>query len=294
MIPTEPGIYRDVSVDDYNAIDAVRRSFLWKLYDRSPGHAVYQQEHPMESEALTDGTMVHTSVLQPEEFPRRYAVLPPFEDDPENTTKDGSIPKSPRATGYYKGKKAMFEAMSASAGTEIVDSRKYEMAYQLGKRIREHKVCGRFFKRGSSNEATAVWVDPDTGIMCKARYDCLVEEGMPTAVDLKTTADAHPRSFAHSIRKFGYHFQAAFYLEGLIANGLSNPNFLIVAGEKSAPYPVVTYQCEAETLALGRKHFQEALRTYAKCVESGQWPYYGDAIETLQLSEWDLKELENA
>ena len=289
--PTKPGIYREMSVEDYDAIPAVRRTFLWNLYNRSPGHAKWMQDNFVATEALSDGTMVHLSVLQPEEFPRQYAVLPPFENDPENRTKQGLEPKNLKSTGYYKEKKAMFTEMCASAGREIVDESKYNMAYELGKRIREHDVTKRFFQRGSANEAVSVWRDVSTDVLCKARYDCLVEEGMPTAVDLKTTADAHPRAFARSIMKWGYYFQAEFYLQGLAANGLHSPNFLIVAGEKSPPYPVVVYECDHKTLKLGALHVAAALKQYKQCMDNNDWPYYSNEICTLQASEWDLKEL---
>ena len=292
MTITEPGIYRDVPVEEYDRIEAVRRTFLFHLFDRSPGHAVYRREHFIATEALLDGVMTHTSLLQPEEFPRLYTVLPPFQDDPENVTKDGSIPKSPKATGYYKDKKAQFESMCGSAGTEIVDAAKYEMAYQLGKRVREHPITKRFFQRGSANEATAVWEDKVTGVLCKARYDCLVEGSMATAVDIKTTRDAHPRSFMWSVGKYGYAFQASFYLEGLRANEMSNANFLIVACEKTPPFPVCVYELDTKTLELGALHVAKALKTYKECVDKNDWPYYGSGIEMLQASEWDLKELE--
>ena len=38
----------------------------------------------------------------------------------------------------------------------------------------------------------------------------------------------------------------------------------------------------------------EVPKQYAQCVENRKWPYYSDEIETLQVSDYDLRELEEA
>ncbi len=290
----KPGIYRNMSVADYDAIPAVRRTFVWNLYDQSPGHAVYKRDNRQPKKAWDDGTMVHTALLQPEEFPREYVVMPPFEADPGNLKADGKAPspENARRTSYYKSKVKQFAKMCESTGAKVIEQRDYDMAYAIGQGIREHPITSRFFQRGSSNEAVVVAEDPATGLLLKARFDCLVEQGMPTGIDIKTTADAHPRAFQQSVRKFGYYFQAAWYLHLLDLVGLKNANFLFVAGEKTPPYPVVVYECEESTLRLGALHVSKALATYQECEKSGVWPYYGLGIETIQLSDFDLKELE--
>jgi hypothetical protein len=238
-LPSEPGIYRDISWDQYNEIDAVRRSFLWDLFKLSPGHAQHFARVHKESDAMDFGTMVHTALLQPEEFPRCYTIMPAFEADAENLTKQGKVPASPKATTYYREKAKAFEAMCASTGTSIVPQAQYDAAYEMGKKIRGHQVAAKFFQRGASSEAVVLWRHEPTGLLCKARFDCLVEGELPTALDVKTTADALPRGFGYSIRKWGYYFQAAFYLSGLRAVGLKHPNFLFLAGESKEPYAVI-------------------------------------------------------
>jgi hypothetical protein len=245
------------------------------------------------------GTMVHTALLQPEEFPRCYTIMPAFEKDEDNVLKqknpDGT-PKKPKPGGekqteYYKRNKATFENMCKSTGASIVTQGDYDAAYETGKKIRSHKVAARFFQRGASSEAVVLWRHDPTGLLCKARFDCLVEGELPTALDVKTTADALPRGFGYSIKKWGYYFQAAFYLSGLRAVGLKHPNFLFLACESKEPYAVIVYECEAETLALGDLHMSNAMALYSQCRERNHWPMYDDAIQPMQLSEWDLKEL---
>ncbi|GAG53449.1 unnamed protein product, partial [marine sediment metagenome] len=144
-IPTEPGIYRDVPNGDYDEIPAVRRSFAWDLFKKSPKHARWIQQHGKTSKALSLGTMVHLAMLQPEEFPRRYSVMPAFDLDVANLTKDGKEPKSPKATGYYRGKAAEFESMCGRDGITIVAQDDYDTAYHIGHNIRNHDDMQRFF-----------------------------------------------------------------------------------------------------------------------------------------------------
>ena len=293
-VVTEPGIYRDMSVEEYDLIPAVRRTFLWDLHNQSPGHAIYNSENRVERKVFATGTMVHTSFLQPEEFPRKYVVMPPFENDELNLTAKGDVPKAPKNTSFYKDKVDAFRDLCASTGAEIVTQDDYNMAYEIGRNIREHEIAQRFFKRGSSNEAVAVARDTETGLLLKARFDCLVEEGMPTAADVKTAQSAHPAYFRYSVRKFGYYFQDSFYLKILRLLGLKNPNFLFIVCEKTPPYPVSVYECQSATGKLGDLHVTRALKRYKECTAAGEWPFYGSGIQTIELSDFDLKELEDA
>ena len=295
-VVTDPGIYREMSVQEYDLIPAVRRTFLWDLYHQSPGHAIYNRDNRKPKKAWDDGTMVHTSLLLPEEFPRQYVVMPPFEKDPENVKADGATPSPENAkrTGYYKAKVKMFEGMVESTSATVVTQADYDMAYGIGKSVREHEVASRFFKRGTSNEAVVVARDPETDLLMKIRCDCLVEGGMPTAADVKTAASAHPEHFRHAVKKWGYYFQDSFYRKVLRLAGLKNPNFLFIVGEKAPPYPVSVYECQSATGKLGDLHVAQSLKRYKQCTVAGEWPFYGSGIQTIELSDYDLKELEDA
>lgn len=291
-IPTEPGIYRDIPNGDYDEIPAVRRTFAWKVFSASPAHACWERDHDKPTKPKSLGVMTHFAMLQPEEFPRSYAVMPAFELDVANLTKSGDAPKSPKATGYYRGKAAEFDSMCGRDGIAIVTQDDYDTAYHIGRNIRSHPDMQRFFQRGTRNEAVSVWRDKSTGLLCKARYDCLVEGDLPTAVDVKTTADGSPWGFLRSVRKWGYYFQAAWYLAGLRAHSYVSPNFLFAVAETFGHHEVTVYELESETLMLGAHHCRAALDTIAACELCDKWPGYGEGIVPLQLSENELKELE--
>jgi hypothetical protein len=169
--------------------------------------------------------------------------------------------------------------------------------------LHAHPVAGPLFARPGRAEQSFFARDLDTGVMCRTRVDWMpdVADGARVlAVDLKSTADAHPDSFAGSMRKFGYHQQAAFYLDALTWLGLDNgraPRFVFVAQEKEPPYLVTIAEPDDEAIEWGRELNRDALRTYARCTATGEWPGYDHGptgIATLSLPGWQVAAYEAA
>ena len=83
---------------------------------------------------------------------------------------------------------------------------------------------------------------------CRARPDALDPNGL--IVDLKTSQDASPDAFARTAATFKYHLQAAWYIDGLHAAGVTPEQtaFAFVVIEKTPPHSVGTYVLDAESL----------------------------------------------
>lgn len=140
--------------------------------------------------------------------------------------------------------------------------------------------------------------------------------------DLKTTEDASPEGFAKSIANWRYDVQHAYYMDGTrlaLEQGKCNPpqegkaelsvywtdpvtgvlcrcrpdfwrgypkHFAFIAVEKKPPYAVGVYVLDSEGVEIGRAQYQHDLRIYAECVRTGEWPGYGDKIQTISLPAW--------
>lgn len=140
--------------------------------------------------------------------------------------------------------------------------------------------------------------------------------------DLKTTEDASPEGFAKSIANWRYDVQHAYYMDGTrlaLEQGKCNPpqegkaelsvywtdpvtgvlcrcrpdfwrgypkHFAFIAVEKKPPYAVGVYVLDSEGVEIGRAQYQHDLRVYAECVRSGEWPGYGDKIQTISIPGW--------
>jgi len=139
--------------------------------------------------------------------------------------------------------------------------------------------------------------DPQTGVLCRCRPDYWRHDGI--IVDLKTARDASRDGFSKSIDGWRYDVQAAYYIDGIAraraAGGIDMPApraFVFIAAEKAAPYGVAVYNIDAQSIAIGRREYREDLDIYAECSATGEWPGYGDKIQSISLPEWRLRQEE--
>lgn len=193
----------------------------------------------------------------------------------------------------WRSKAAQAERDEArAAGAVPILAADYDAALAMRDGVTAHPLAAKLFADGKA-EQSGWWNDERTDITLRFRPDWLTEiDGRTTCVDLKTTINADPDEFIRSIVKFGYHQQAAWYLDGLIAHGYDDPRFLIVAVEKSAPHLVSVIELDDTALAEGRRLNREAIDLYADCIKTDTWPAYGDDIHLLSLPEWALPDLE--
>lgn len=178
------------------------------------------------------------------------------------------------------------------AGAVPILAGDYAAAEDMRHGVMSHPLAASLFSEGRA-ELSGWWNDDLTGTTLRFRPDWLTEiDGRTVCVDLKTTINADPEDFIRSIVKFGYHQQAAWYLDGLGAHGYDDPRFVIVAVEKSAPHLVSVLELDDTAIAEGRRLNREAIDLYADCVKTDTWPAYGDECHLLSLPEWALPDLE--
>ena len=121
--------------------------------------------------------------------------------------------------------------------------------------------------------------------MCKIRPDKLPGNGI--CVDIKTTDDASPEGFSKSCANYGYHIQAAFYLEGLTRiTGEQHDTFVFIAVEKTPPYGIGVYYASHDFIAKGRELMGKALDIYSECLKTNLWPCYSAEAKELNLPRW--------
>jgi exodeoxyribonuclease VIII len=278
MTTPAPGIYLGVSYDAYAAWPAARHSDL-KEFSRSPAHARYRQLHGGgdQTEAQGFGTLCHLLLFQPERLELEYALTPEARVD--RRTKDG---------------KAAYAAWVAEAKGRIpLDRDEHRRAARIVDAIRSVPTVAELLRAPGANEVSIAWQDERSGELCKARLDAVRSfMGWTFVLDLKTALDASPRAFSRAIAAFGYHSQAAFYLDGLAALAEAGRRFVFVAAEKDEPHGVALYEIDDEDLEVGRRTYRRHLAQYAECRRTGVWPSYPDGVEPLRLPGWARKEQE--
>ena len=278
-----PGIHYDVSFSDYLAIEAVNVSTL-KAGERSMAHMREAMLHPKApTKTMALGTLTHAGQLEPLSIAQRYVVMPPFELDEANLTK-ADVRTESKATKYYKQKVAAFEGVNRDK--EIVSQADFDAMLAMVNSIKGNPTAMRLFGRGEAREATLIWEDEETGLLCKARADALLSDEWPTIGDLKTTADASLDAFTRSIIKFRYDMQGAWYRHGYKVITGRQANFVIVAIENNAPYGCACFEIEGDWLKAGWADCSRLLRQYATCLKANDWPGYTTEIQQPEMPRW--------
>jgi len=178
-----------------------------------------------------------------------------------------------------------------AAGKVPILQAAWDQIQAMADAVKAHPLAHRLLAPGSGQpEVTAVWTCTTTGARCRARFDWLPNQhpGRLLVPDYKTADRADPDAVARSVTNFGYHVQAAHYLDGLRTLGYADPAvFLFIVQEKDPPYIVEVYELEGEALGIGLERCVQARQLWLECRRDDRWPSYLDgAVAPVTLTQW--------
>lgn len=280
----KPGIYTDIPNEEYHGSEGVSSSGLKLFLTNTPAHfyAKYldpERERSEPTPAMKIGTAIHTAILEPEEYAKRYIIIPAGLN---RSTKEG------------KAIYADLEAVAVEAGADLIKAEDHAKVQRVAASMLAHPQWQRLAEVGVS-ETSIYWTDEETGVLCKCRPDwmtwnpALASAPRPddAIVDVKSTSDAVFDQFQRSAHNLGYFVSAAMYLEGLAAaTGVTMRTFIWAAIEKEPPFAPAFYYPDEIGLAHGRSQYRKALRRYADCLASGKWPGYAPGLLPMGLPKW--------
>ncbi len=119
------------------------------------------------------------------------------------------------------------------------------------------------------------------GVPCQIRIDWLhPHRGI---VDLKTCDDL--TWFEADARRFGYHWQMAFYRAVLaqVLDGLLVPVH-IIAVEKKEPFRCGAWRVSDDTLAIAQRENEAAIRRWVTCRQEDRWPTGYEEVRVLDVA----------
>lgn len=265
-------IIKNLPFKKYTEMEGVNNSKL-ALMKQCPQKYLYFLEHNREdSPALALGRAIHTAVLEPENFNKEFFCLP----DIDRRTK--------------AGKDEYNRLSSENSNKTVLKADEFNKALEIATAVRSNSSVMKLLD-GCETEVSIDWNDPETGLKCKARLDAN-SQPLSTTIDIKTTTDASPKGFPRKLFSYGYHRQAAFYLNGLRSNGLQARHFVFVAVEKDPPFAVGIYRLTDDVIALAEKENTHLLRKLKVCQETGEWPGYTQGIEDISIPAYAIDELE--
>jgi exodeoxyribonuclease VIII len=255
--------------EEYDEIDAVNWSTA-KQIARSNSHYAHALARTAaeDTDAMAFGRALHIAILEPDLYASGVAVW---------------------GEGVRRGKKwDAFEPAALSAGQDMITRAQDVRIATICHRVRSDPSMLSLIERGRA-EVTVLWRDGETGLDCKGRLDFVPDDPAGAAVDLKTCRDASPDAFGRCALRYGYHAQAAFYVDGLArSTGLAPRPYLILALESTPPYVAQVYRVHDEALELGRDEYRRCLakiveyRADARATGRG----YADGPMDLQLPKW--------
>jgi exodeoxyribonuclease VIII len=265
-------IHSNLSFDDYTALPGINQSKLALLKSCPQKFKFFSEHERKDSDALIIGRAIHTAVFQPELFNAEFLCLPDID----------------RRTA--KGKEQYAELVSQNPDKTVLKPADFNRAMEIATAVRTNRHVLNLIE-GAHAELSITWVDADTDVPCKARLDCWNEE-LGIVVDLKTTLDASLFGFPKKLYAYGYHRQAAWYLQSLRANGESAKHFVFIAVEKEPPYSLGIYRLSDDAIRLSKAENEALLRKYCECVRTDSWPGYTDGIEDISIPEYAINTME--
>jgi hypothetical protein len=252
----QPGFYTadELSNHAYHSSEGVSNSGLRLINEKTPYHfwsAYIDRNRPrIATRPQMLGTALHAATLEPSEFARQYIAAP-----------------------YPARNAAGYKAWAKEQLKHILMPGEVEAVQGMHASIHKHPISARLIAAPGGYESSLYEHDPETGLLCKVRYDHLLSSGW--IIDLKKTTDASAWHAAQTMANYGYHQQAAFYSDVYQwSTGEAPQGFAFIFVEETAPYAVAIYLLGPDDIERGRFLYRKALNTYANCLARDEWPSY--------------------
>lgn len=269
-----------ISDEEYFKIPAVSASqikqydkgayYFWKTSPFNPDKATEE-----ESNALVFGKMCHCLLLEPQLFDKEYTVMD---------------------FGKLRTNKKYIEAKEANPGKIIVSPDEVLQARMMIENIHQHKLAETILKDATA-EMPFVWMDPETGLQCKAKLDAIkrTKAGI-VVIDYKTSSDII--SVLNWPQKLGYPLQAEFYKRAVKAKYGEEPIefvFVIQSNKEGEEDMVcvanVEYESQEVAKSIVNHHMYEIrdkLALWEKTHDKNIWAAFPERVE-MRYSNWYME-----
>lgn len=254
-----PGIYRSIPAHVYHQWPAVSSTLL-KGYAALPSTAHIPYEAQDDANV---GQGIHSFTLQGKEvFDAECFILPP--------ECEGKSKKALEERAHYAAMHPSKALLPHRYGPGAAETKPPVMDVIMGvdTSYRTHPKTRQLFD-GAETEVSLVWIDPDSGCICKARIDLLKP---PFFFDLKKTRKFD--GFQWQIRDLFYGVQLGHYMNGCIANGINIVSAGFLPCEAVAPYRVGCGYREPDKLDADRTEAARLVGLVKQSQMSGYWPNF--------------------
>ena len=250
-------------LDEYFAHPGINSSRI-KLMLKTPMD-FKEDDSNEETTSKVLGSAIHTLLLEPEEFDKRYAVY--------NKRKAG---------------KEYLDFKKANAGKVFLDKKQVACIERLREKL-EQNVHLRFILASGKSEVTGIIEDKDTGLVRKARADKLTKN---TIWDVKTTAKGMSDGELYKeIKKYKYDLSAAHYMavfNGCLDNQIKNFGWIFINTKPNVMH-IRLLLCPESLLNDAIFEYENVIKDLVYCMQNDKWEGYSAEIRELEIPEWATK-----
>mgnify|MGYP003509777999 FL=1 len=266
-------LMHDMPMDAYRKWDGVSASDL-KNIGRSPAYAKLRPS--ISTESLEFGTAVHTAVLEPEQLVKRYRLDP--------MSPKGGYPAGWRNTNDYKTQRGQLLAETGVLG--LMTAAEFDGLSQIAENVARNEIGAKLHDLGGTRESSLFVNDGD--VRRKCRPDWLIPAAR-MIVDVKTAQDWRAQAFSRACLRYSYHLSAAYYIDTFeLYETVEVEHYVFLVVASDAPYEVASYTLDRDSIEKGRKEYRIALREWARCSKSDEWPGGSAKIEEIRIPEFSI------
>ncbi len=276
-----PGVYAGVPMDAYHcgrlcAGPSISSSGLRTIFDPKRGPMFYWMNSPLnpnrlepeEKEAFTLGRAAHHLVLGEDRFNRYYVARPEklngtFWNSNRTDCKDWL--QHCRDQGLTVLTPGQIDSIRGMAGLLPWQKDFEDSGLKNSAVVRAGALSGLV-------EHTIVGKDQETGVYLLSRPDAIPLHSTDFA-DFKTSAGVDYDSLRRTVDDYRYDLQAVLADICLQqAAGLKFTSFGFIFAMKKPPHAIEIVELKDVDLEEAVKDIRTAIRTFARCLESGRWP----------------------
>lgn len=158
-------------------------------------------------------------------------------------------------------------------GRSWLSRKEVEQIRQMAHSVSNHPLVQAGALNGQI-ERSIFWRDEETGIWLKSRPDSIPSDSADF-VDLKNIYDIF--AVRKAIRQHAYYRQVALTRDACEqVLKVKWESFTLIFVEAKDPWHTQDVRCYEKDIKLGRDENRAAIRIFAKCMETGEWPGPGD------------------
>lgn len=248
------GVYRGVPNDIYHSFPAISSSQMGDLM-KSNEHWRAEQEKVREYKAHFDlGSALHTYTLERDRWNEDVRI------EPEGINRRTNA-----------GKEQWAAWLESSTGKTILQRKQIQTIEKMHENLTKNEDFREVMAEGVAE--TSIFGEMK-GVDARCRPDWWAKK-RNFLIDLKTTQDASPEKFPDHIYNFGYHRQAAFYMDLFKeVTGIQLDGYGIIAVETKPPYAVCSHQMHRDFLDIGREEYEIAIARYRLAIKEKKYSAY--------------------